>query len=385
MNSVVDFALIPLQPNSDLRFFSGASSTVIGSGSIGSTLLIKNLPMSGSFVNLEWGSFQNFQANYGAGMQKDRLSFSLNMYYKSAKNNFNYKYNGQVFENKNADQEILGLNARLAYQLNESSKLEFFYWKQDADREIPPSKSAVNTEAKQKDIFNKYIIRFNHLQANNEWQLQLNYAKDRLLFDDITIEPSDSYVQRLQLDGFWKYKRNYTIGIQGILDYADATLFSETFSRSQVALFATQQFSLNRSWDLLLSERINWLNTEKLPFTFSAKIEHKLSSEHSINIELERIYNLPGFNDLFWPVLGNPDLLPERGFAFNVGSNYKKYFKQNTLFDLHANLFYNRLRDWIVWVPNEFNVWRPENARKLRTYGLELRLTFRKDYKFASW
>ena len=106
---------------------------------------------------------------------------------------------------------------------------------------------------------------------------------------------------------------------------------------------------------------------------FSISMSHN-SGDFNANLKthITRSYKAPSFNDLYWPqdafAVGNPDLLPEYGFNYDIGlsTGYKS-------FNFSANFFSNDVNNLIVWQqdPALNNLWTPKNVSKTSTKGIE--------------
>lgn len=84
-------------------------------------------------------------------------------------------------------------------------------------------------------------------------------------------------------------------------------------------------------------------------------------------------FRAPSFDDLFWPAgafaEGNPDLLPERSFAWDLGLAVSPFRELS----LEAAYFDRAVRDLIVWNPGPGGKWRPSNLSEARIRGVEFR------------
>ena len=79
------------------------------------------------------------------------------------------------------------------------------------------------------------------------------------------------------------------------------------------------------------SVRQEWVNTTKVPLTWTLGIDYYLKQWLKLKANASRLYRIPTLNDLFWKEGGNQNLLPENGYAFESGiqfilpKNKKKY------------------------------------------------------------
>lgn len=80
---------------------------------------------------------------------------------------------------------------------------------------------------------------------------------------------------------------------------------------------------------------------------------------------------MPTFNELYYNIVGNPKLKPERAGLFNFG--YIDEIDLNGLrLHFNADLFYNRVRDKIIAIPTKnLFVWSMRNIGKVSVAGFE--------------
>jgi outer membrane cobalamin receptor len=89
-----------------------------------------------------------------------------------------------------------------------------------------------------------------------------------------------------------------------------------------------------------------------------------------VKVSIGKAFRAPTFNDLYWPIFGNPDLKPEHGWAYEVrleGSPRYNLF-------VALSLFMRNIRDRIFWLPAENGLWQPQNVNYLSVKGLDIEL-----------
>lgn len=91
---------------------------------------------------------------------------------------------------------------------------------------------------------------------------------------------------------------------------------------------------------------------------------------------LRQMFRFPTMNDLFWTGFGNPDLDPERGWEAQGG--LRKSFQQGYL---DAQVFSTQLQHAIIWLPDDFDNWRPVNQSSWDRQGAKLT----GHYALGSW
>jgi iron complex outermembrane receptor protein len=89
-----------------------------------------------------------------------------------------------------------------------------------------------------------------------------------------------------------------------------------------------------------------------------------------LKLQVSHNYRLPTFNDLYWDVLGNPNLKPEYSWNSELGINLPFHLKNYTL-KAKITGFSNLINNWILWTPDPFGYWRPDNIDQVWARGLE--------------
>ena len=87
--------------------------------------------------------------------------------------------------------------------------------------------------------------------------------------------------------------------------------------------------------------------------------------KHRLFVNINRNFAPPTFNDLYWPELGNPDLIPETSHRLNLGSDIVLNDHR-----LSVELFANRTENGIQWLPSRPDgQFRPDNIREVTSIG----------------
>ena len=91
-----------------------------------------------------------------------------------------------------------------------------------------------------------------------------------------------------------------------------------------------------------------------------------VASRLHVKASAGRAFRMPTFNDRFWRPGGNPDLLPELGWTYDLGARWQR---QGDAIEVSA--FLSRYANQIVWQPTTSGYWSPANIERLRSKGLE--------------
>ncbi|MBL7899737.1 MAG: TonB-dependent receptor [Crocinitomicaceae bacterium] len=97
----------------------------------------------------------------------------------------------------------------------------------------------------------------------------------------------------------------------------------------------------------------------------------------------KRTFALPTFNDLYYNLIGNTNLKPERAHLFNLGVSYN--FKQKNWYtEFSADGFYNLVVDKILAIPTkDLFSWSMQNIGKVNVFGYDLGILLH--YSSGNW
>jgi len=90
-----------------------------------------------------------------------------------------------------------------------------------------------------------------------------------------------------------------------------------------------------------------------------------------IKFSLGRAFRAPTFNDLYFPLSGNPSLKPEKGIAWEA--RFESSPLSNLFFSL--SIFRRKTDDLIAWCPDTSGFWHPENINRASLFGGELKFS----------
>ncbi|NMM41147.1 TonB-dependent receptor domain-containing protein [Pseudoalteromonas arctica] len=100
--------------------------------------------------------------------------------------------------------------------------------------------------------------------------------------------------------------------------------------------------------------------------TYTAAIGYHLHENAIFRLSQSSGFKAPTFNDLYYPMSGNPDLVPETSVNQELGLSLD--FAQVSV---DISIFRNDIENLIAWAPNAAGNWRPENINEARHEGVE--------------
>ncbi len=138
------------------------------------------------------------------------------------------------------------------------------------------------------------------------------------------------------------------------------------FSSYKVKLFDKLKMAVNLRESVVIDYTNQFSPSIGFDYSITEANENKINATASIS----KSFKIPTFNDRFWYPNGNPDLLPENGMNYEIGSNLNLKKGKGT-YNFGVSFFLMNVDDWILWVPSG-DLWRPENIKKVQSMGVEL-------------
>ena len=166
-----------------------------------------------------------------------------------------------------------------------------------------------------------------------------------------------------------------TGGVEGIQDRVDSSsLGVQRATRS--AVYLQDEIEVVKAVTATLGLRYDTNSLFQNQWDPRAGLLFRLPWDTRIRASVARSYRAPTFNDLFWPtsafVAGNPNLQPEKAWAYELGG--EKKFGDLAVFKIAG--FYRDVSDLIRWASGADFVWRPSNVQTAHIWGGEAELIF---------
>ncbi len=370
----------------------GSSSAVNGSGAIGGALYLglENRWTNGIKLSVKnsIGSFGEYQFGTKVFIGNGKWEAVTRFYYFEKENNFpfNNPYTGDV-ENPGAVRDIQqgasiknrGILQQLNYRFNDMQYFKSSVWVEKSWHQIQPNmqsnyhyKSAPEINNDNIRIWTEYtdnssVVRFK-AGAGYVHDLQIyNKVEDQIIGTDRLIgefQATTDFDSGLGLKAGAKYKYIKP----NVYSYSDSVIDFE----QHLDFFFSAFYRVNRNLKFTLNLRQMFVTNFSAPFTPSLGAEYMLATGDKSKLEftaaIAKSYRVPTFNDRYWGTQGNPNLKPEEGKNFELGTKYIFGNKKvKTTFGVNA--FYMDINNWIEW--RNFGEWRAENIQEVVSKGLE--------------
>lgn len=142
-----------------------------------------------------------------------------------------------------------------------------------------------------------------------------------------------------------------------------------------LGFWGTSNFNFNKRWTFQLGLRLDDHSLYPSEVSPNLGLIYHVNSNKSIKLSWGKAYKAPTFNDLFWPTGGNPNLKPEKGYAFETS-----FSSSADRISAQISFFYKRVKNLIVWFPLGKNgQWQPFNVDKYTGRGIEMNLDLKLD------
>jgi iron complex outermembrane receptor protein len=404
-----DFSSVPvyLFDGFDLQY--GSSSAVNGSGSIGGAIYLglNNNWTNGSNVKatISQGSFGEQLYGTKAYWGNGKFESVTRLYYFMLKNDFPFTNpdNNKNYIQRGAMIENMGLIQELNYKFGDKEWIKSALWLEHDWHQIQLLMDEVASGNTTPETLDNKNIRFWSEYENNKHPIQykagLGYVKDMQLYNanqDAQIG-TNRLIAELEAKQDFSVTLGYKAGARYTYIKPDVYAYDKDVidHEQQADLYLSGFYSPWNKLKLTMNLRQQVVTRFDVPFTPSVGAEYRLYlTENSVTKatgSIARSYRVPTFNDRYWPIVGNPDLKPEDGMNYELGTQYS-YCSAKFRTELKLNAFLLNVKNWIEWAPASGD-WKPFNKSQVISNGFEfssnievtltlVQLNFRINYSF---
>jgi vitamin B12 transporter len=354
------------------------------SNAIGGALAIQNQQSNINEISLALGynTIQNLNTQININQVMPNASvFSMSLNGNEQKNAFKYfnPYQEKVIQQHS---DISQQSLLASWWLNSSSKWKnsIHVWLSNSARNIPPSKFQKINQAVLKD--ESYRVQsLNQVQINSSQNLKLKAAFDRqiLAYKDTSKDINSLavfnrfFLSETYLIEWSKYHSTQIDYQQHLIQYQNSEFEDSTSQYALKNSVAIQQsFNTGKVMQHQIQFRGDFYNYYQLnrPNRLVKNGIYSLHFKQNLlsRLQLNLAYNQkePSLNDLLWFPGGNINLLPERGFKYEL--SLEKNLKSHSI---GLNLYHQNIHDKIQWQPSS-GFWTPRNLKAVQMQGAEL-------------
>jgi len=377
---------VSLFDNINIR--SGGGSIEFGSGAIGGTIHLNDQLYFGKGIQNQLvssvGSYKTYHNLYKFTFGSENTAVKFGISYNQSEND--YEWIGTDYQNENGAYNNLSFNLGVAQKIGNYSKLSLFSTKYNGDREfsgvLPNPTSA---KEKYQDFNFRNLIAYRYHKNESTHIVKFAYLTEEYRY--FSDKNSAFYNFGKSKRALINYEFNYKIS-----QYSSIESFSEfesVFGKTdQINEQNRKQFSqsviYNHNFEGIASLnakiRKDFNSDYNMPFVAALGAEFTTSEKTFIRVNGSKNYRVPSFNDLYWPELGNADLIPESSLQGEFGLGYK-----NNGLKVDVGAFYIDSKDKIVWIPggdpSKPGVWTPINIANVVNKGVELVVSLNKSFE----
>jgi iron complex outermembrane receptor protein len=198
-----------------------------------------------------------------------------------------------------------------------------------------------------------------------------NYFEDKDLYN-YSFGKSETAIAKYDLS----YKLNDKISFNTLIDFTKTKGFGSDLKENSRQILSGIFLMKHQLTDKLLYElnvRKEVTSNYKSPILYAFGTNYKISKTYTTKFNFSKNFRIPTFNDLYYNPSGNENLNPESAYQFDL---IQEITLKNFVFSISG--FYNKIADMISWKPNDSGLWQPINTNKVKTYGIETRLSYEK-------
>jgi vitamin B12 transporter len=386
---------VPMYLFDDVGIQFGSSSSVNGSGSIGGAI---HLGIKNNWVDGFRTEFRASHGSFGEQLYGTKLYFGngkfesvTRAYYYYKTNDFpftnpNYRdFENGIFEiddtQHNANIENMGLLQEINYKFAEKEFFLFRAWVEKDWHLIQQNMQTNLTQPDLKETLNDQHIRiwadYKNRKRAFKYQVSGGYVYDNSMHNGNTNDSiqTQRFIGESFIEHDLSFNASYKVGVKVSRIYPTVHAYSTNLDHeNRVDLYASYFQQLLNKLKVTANLRQGFVTDFNVPFTPSVGLNYiALSKEkYVLNFSgsVARSYRVPTFNDRFWIPGGNPDLNPEKGMNYEIGTKFS-YCDENISGNVKANLFYMNIEDWILW-KNGGSFWYAENVQNVESKGIEI-------------
>jgi outer membrane cobalamin receptor len=393
----VNIASLPIQNVEKIELLRGGRSAQYGADAVGGVILIttKGKEDNQKALNLSakasYGSYNRQIYNLSESYGHKKLNSFVSYQRETWDGDFTYlDYYGvekTLINNKQSSHNVFG---KVGYSLDENQQLStsanWYY----ADNGTPGMIDNLTPNARLRLDNKSYNLTYNNKKTFKDFSLK---AQSYFLDLETKFDNPDAFGGAVHSD-----HNNYALGLElsqsgslgsnFALDYGysfrndrikstDVGKKQRNTNSAHIALSAHTELP---EWVYLTLFEASIAARYDAPTDFrsatsprlSASMAHKGTVSTTLMGHVAQSYKAPSFNDLYWPqdafAVGNPDLVPEDGFNYDVGLSFNY-----SALSIATNYFRNDINNLILWEqdPELNNLWTPKNISKSNTYGIE--------------
>ncbi|MEM7161841.1 MAG: TonB-dependent receptor [Bacteroidota bacterium] len=286
--------------------------------------------------------------------------------------------------NEHAQFDVTGLHWQGKLKVNKKTELIGRVWAQDRESELAPHIQQTRSEAEQFDRFLRTQLALRQQSAFMDYEVQLSYfSDDNIYIDPLSLLNDTNHYELGNVRILLKKELDDAFQIDLNLEAQRVVAESPNYNRNIQQNRQHVDLILNKAWKFGMSRAMNGFTFNNGTFYHSLLLQQGFQLHPSYQIQLtgHRNFRIPSLNDVYWSPGGNPNLQVERSESIELRQRYEYKNKKSAL-ALNGALYYRNSSDWILWsFDQELNYWTPHNINQVRSQGIEMSASYRKQWK----
>ena len=389
MLGMADLTLLTGANTGEITLTEGGSSSFYGSGSVGGTLAINQLPPENAgfkaSLSAQRGSYglRSFSGN--AAMASSKAYINCRAALSQAENNFVYALNpGEkprfTMSNASTSSFVSAISAGFNHRKWET--VLNAEW-QTNHRELGTPAGGGAGLGTQSDANTRLVLSTVYNAKSWKWVQRAGFISDIIAFQHLVYpSPDTSISNNRQLQQEWHFpwfKAQFIIGNDLSWQSGKTKNYRQDYERIFPAQFINVTKRISRH---LLAAGFRWEWREKIPVA-SLSSEHGLGGSWTLKSSFSNSFRRPTFNDLYWAEGGNSALKAEQGGNAEFGIHAKKQFAK-TQWKAAFTGWLRYLINPIIWLPQN-NLWRASNMERGDYKGVQVFASVSKTLGQTNW
>lgn len=362
---------------------SGGGSVVYGSGAIGGSIHLNNeLRYSRGWENrclLEAGSFATYAAMMKTSFSNEKFSFSASEIYNRSENN--YEVPERHYISRSGQYHNTTVNIGTAYQIGRQNEIVWHSQRYNGLQHYPTTSESATKTMYETDNF-RSLLGWNLRTSKLRNQLSAALITEEFRYFPDASKPAASGAQGntylFKNDFDFAFDRIFSFNILSEWKQEKAEGFGSgirnprRYALSAAALLRTQ---LSDKFFVEGGLRKNKIEGISSPMQYSLGANYRPAAFYTLRVSASKNFRAPTFNDLYWSPGGNRGLKPETSYQAELGNELR--FGNVSL---KAVPYFIYVENLIQWVPSGLGYWSPVNVYRMRSFGVESQLSYKKAF-----
>lgn len=408
MRGMTDLSLLPVFFTDEVYLLHGGSSMTRGSGALGGSVHLDNLPdWSSSFsmdVRAEAGSFHTYKSFIKVQGGGKRLQSSTRLFYDGSENDFPF-YNTGVIPHqydtlRQAAYRKTGILQEFYFRHVNDQVSGLRFWFQKSRRNLPQLMSYQGSEREEYQHDEQYRVQYDRKKYADGLNVhfftginasRLNYYRATPAFQFVnenTHSAETSFLNHLRILRKFNEKTHATVRFD--VNYHEVKATDRKTGRGyknnrlETSLLLNMHIKPSDRLAAFILVRSENYDRKIVPLIPSVGIEWQVFRNFPVILQgnVARNYHKPSLNDLYWLPGGNPELESEDGYTADISLAGDHVFGAwNMKQELTG--FVSKVENWIVWQPAASGAWYWEagNVKDVLSRGLEYQFSAGVDWK----